>query len=194
MNRATGATDALVRRLGGVLLDDLDALTEELVARIRDEDQPYSRLDAAAVADIRRSCHDNLERVLQGLSQVGPTGDDRYDAPRSTGQRRLEQGVPLASVLHAYRLGGKVIWGRLVAVARADGAATVEVLLDAATDVWELVDVFSSRVADAYRRAEASWVWGQGLRRRRQLPARRSGPERHRRRGLLAGRLGRGHR
>jgi len=152
VNRATGATDALVRRLGGVLLDDLDALTEELVARIRDEDQPYSRLDAAAVADVRRSCHDNLERVLQGLSQVGPTGDDRYDAPRSTGQRRLEQGVPLESVLHAYRLGGKVIWGRLVAVARADGAATVEVLLD----------VFSSHVADAYRRAEASWVWGAG--------------------------------
>ncbi len=158
MNRAAGAADALVCRLGGVLLDDLDALTEELVARIRDEDQPYSRLDAAAVADVRRSCHDNLERVLQGLSQVGPTGDDRYDAPRLTGQRRLEQGVPLESVLHAYRLGGKVIWGRLVAVARADGAGSVEVLLDAATDVWELVDVFSSHVADAYRRAELDRV------------------------------------
>jgi hypothetical protein len=47
-----------------------------------------------------------------------------------------------------------VIWEGLVEEARRRDRAEVDSLLDGATHVWELIDTFSSVVADAYRRRE----------------------------------------
>ncbi|MCA1713040.1 MAG: helix-turn-helix domain-containing protein [Actinobacteria bacterium] len=133
--------------LGRALLHDLDRLTDALVAAIVAEDPSYPGLSAA---DLRASCSDNLRRVLQVLIDECPDPDP-FDAPRATGSRRAEQGVPLESVLHAYRLGHRVIWDGLVALARG-GEAGVEPLVEAASEVWAVVDRFSSAVADAYRK------------------------------------------
>ncbi|MBC7373272.1 MAG: helix-turn-helix domain-containing protein, partial [Frankiales bacterium] len=73
-----------------------------------------------------------------------------------TGRRRAEQGMPLESVLHAYRLGYRIIWEGLVTQARADGS--LDGLVEAATEVWMIVDEFSSIVADSYRETEAEFA------------------------------------
>lgn len=134
--------------LGQALLADLEHLTDALVDAVLNEDASYSG-PALAPADLRTSCADNLRRVLQVLIDECPDPDP-FDAPRATGQRRAEQGVPLDSVLHAYRLGHRVIWDGLVASARS-GEAGVEPLVEVASEVWAVVDRFSSAVADAYR-------------------------------------------
>lgn len=132
------------------MLAELDPVTDRLVAAIVAGDPSYG-LGHTSVADLRQSCHDNLARILQSLTGEQQPGDV-YDAPHATGRRRAEQGMPLESVLHAYRLGHRIIWDSLVEQARS--ADTVEALVVAASHVWELVDSYSSEVARAYRETE----------------------------------------
>jgi hypothetical protein len=132
------------------VLADLDAVTDRLVAAILAEDPSYG-LGRTSREDLHRSCHDNLERILQALTGEGRNAD-LFDAPHATGHRRAEQGMPLESVLHAYRLGHRAIWDALVAQARDDDALAG--LVEAASHVWEIVDSFSSEVARAFRDTE----------------------------------------
>src|SRR5437763_6152403 len=140
--------DDVLHQLATALLRDVDSLTEELVETMLVAESAYTREPQVPREDIWRSCHDNLSRVLQALT-LEPTDDSAFDAPRATGMRRAQQGVPLESVLHAFRLGWKIIWKRLADQARTEDAYRVEVLLDAATSVWQVVDRYSSEVADS---------------------------------------------
>lgn len=141
--------------LGRALLAQLDALTDTLVEAILRENPSYSGPGRTPRDDLYLSCHDNLRRILQALTGDADPAADPFDAPRATGRRRAEQGMPLESVLHSYRVGFRVIWEGLVAEARDRGGDGLEALVSAATEVWELVDVFSSAVADSYRSTEA---------------------------------------
>ncbi|GAC1441466.1 MAG: helix-turn-helix domain-containing protein [Mycobacteriales bacterium] len=132
------------------LLAELEAMTDRLVKAVLAEDPSYGQ-GRTTRDDLRRSCRDNLERILQTLSGLTPAADADH-APRATGRRRAEQGMPLESVLHAYRLGHRIIWDSLVSQARDENA--VAALVQAASHVWELVDSFSSAAASAYRETE----------------------------------------
>jgi hypothetical protein len=61
----------------------------------------------------------------------------------------------LESLLHAYRLGGRVIWEALLEEARSSKTRHLDRLMEGAVLVWELIDVQSKEVSDAYRRTEA---------------------------------------
>ncbi|MHB8669938.1 MAG: PucR family transcriptional regulator [Acidimicrobiales bacterium] len=157
-----------------VLLGRVGVLTDALVAEIVRTDPAYVGDGAGGSGeggpvpgtDLWRSCHDNIGLVLRALAagrhDVGGLADD---APRITGRRRAEQGLPLDSLLHAYRLGGRLIWEAMVAEARRSGHAQVDALLDVATTVWELVDDMSSAVADSYRGTRADLSRRDELRR-----------------------------
>ena len=144
--------------LGKAVAARLDDLTDALVEAILREDPSYSGPGRTPREDLERSCHDNLLRILQSLTGDTDPAVDPFDAPRATGRRRAEQGMPLESVLHAYRVGFRIIWEALVSEARARGGEGLEPLVDAAGEVWELVDVFSSAVADSYRVTEAEFA------------------------------------
>jgi hypothetical protein len=147
------AASPAVVLLGQAVLAQLDELTDRLVEAVLRENPSYSGPGRTPREDLHRSCHDNLRRILQALTGTTEQGVDPFDAPRATGRRRAEQGMPLESVLHAYRVGFRIIWESLVVEAR-EGAEGLEALVHAATEVWELVDVFSSAVADSYRQTE----------------------------------------
>jgi hypothetical protein len=144
-----------VAALGLAVLSRLEHLTDELVEAILREDPSYSGPGRTPREDLQRSCHDNLQRILQCLTGTAEPGVDPLDAPHATGHRRALQGMPLESVLHAFRVGFRIIWEALVAEARGRGGQDLEALVDAAGDVWELVDVFSSAVAAGYRQTES---------------------------------------
>ena len=144
----------VVAELSGVLLSKISELADRLVGEILKLEPSYTSINAVPRDDLWRSCHDNLDRIIEALRLGGELEDGFFDAPRATGTRRADQGFPLESLLHAYRLGGRVIWEGLVEEARSRDRAEVDSLLDGATHVWELIDTFSSVVADAYRRRE----------------------------------------
>ena len=147
-----------VAALGRAALSRLDEMTDTLVEAILSTDASYGGPGPTPREDLRRSCRDNLERILQTLAGSTPPEVDQLGPPRATGRRRAEQGMPLESVLHSYRVGFRIIWEGLVAQARDEGPAGVEALVQAASEVWELVDVFSSSVADSYRETEAEFA------------------------------------
>ncbi|MBC2639120.1 MULTISPECIES: CdaR family transcriptional regulator [unclassified Rhodococcus (in: high G+C Gram-positive bacteria)] len=129
----------------GSMLESVEQLSEELVARILSVEHGYVEATLLTPEQLYAACVDNLKAMLGNLSGSAPI---RLEAARAAGQLKAEQGVPLAALLHAFRLGGRLIWDELMN--RSEGRAT-NALLEMAAQVWALVDVYSDSAAEAYR-------------------------------------------
>lgn len=139
------ASERRVADLVGRLLGAVDPLADGLTARIFDGEYAYAESTLLSPAQLRGAVYDNLRTLLMAL-QGEPVS---LDAARAAGRLKAEQGIPLAALLHAFRLAGRFIWDHLLAAAEEEGSATE--LLPVASDVWLLIDEFSSAAADAYR-------------------------------------------
>ena len=144
----------LTRRLTQLVILRLDELTDEVVREILTENAGYVAAELVPLDELRRSCRDNLERVLQLLGGLVPPGADPVDAAVLTGTRRAERRAPLEAVLRSFRIGGRVVWRALARVAKEDGSIGWDDMVDVAAAVWTVVDEVSSAVAGAYRRTE----------------------------------------
>jgi PucR-like helix-turn-helix protein/diguanylate cyclase with GGDEF domain len=139
--------------LGAALLDDVDSLGDRLTVMALQREPVYAEMDL--VEDLRTACRVNLERGVQVLADRVPEGVEPEDTSRQTGRRRARQGVPLESVLRAYRLGGRVMWEALLEASRVRfNGAYDEPLLDAAAYVWRVSDNSASALVEAYRMEE----------------------------------------
>jgi hypothetical protein len=148
----TASVEAL-RVLGGALLEDIDALADRLTVMAVTREPVYAELDM--VEELRSACRANMERGVQVLAERVPGGVEPGDTPRQTGRLRARQGVPLESVLHAFRLGGRVLWEALLATSRGRFEGVYDsALLDAASYVWRVNDGSSSALVEAYRLEE----------------------------------------
>jgi hypothetical protein len=155
VHKYAGFVEVSVRALGAELLKEVPELAARLAEGIRSDLASYGFSAAVTPEDLRRSCADNLTELLCRLA-----GEElaNPEAPVATGRRRAEQGFPLAEVLHAFRLGGRVIWDELVTRARRAGPDATDTLVDTASQLWEMIDDYSVVVASAYqeRMAELS--------------------------------------
>lgn len=154
-DHADPAAAALFSLAAG-LLRRVDDLTDRLVTELTGNDEQYARGDLVPRDDLWRSCHDNLEQVIGYL--VAPPEDAAvaFAPAEATGHRRAEQGFPLENLLHAYRVGGRLIWQGLLEEARTGHDRDVaNDLLEGAARVWDVIDAFSSVVGDAYRERQA---------------------------------------
>jgi len=138
---AAGEGDALARDLAVRVLERLPELTDELVEVILVENPAYRALGTVPKAELWRSCHDNLARVLELLAAGRPTPqatqEDLYDAAQATGRSRAEQAMPLDDVLGSFRLGGRLVWQSITEQARSDAMVDTDGLIDLGTRVWE---------------------------------------------------------
>ncbi|GAC1324245.1 MAG: helix-turn-helix domain-containing protein [Mycobacteriales bacterium] len=135
-----------------LLIHELDTLSDELVALIRATVPAYVEMSAVNEGELRASCRSNLERALAELAGHTAPGDPSATPQDETGRRRAQQRLPLESLLHSYRLGGRVLWQGLVGRAAAVGSAPDHrQLLTEAGVVWDVIDRHSSIVSRAYR-------------------------------------------
>lgn len=140
-------TDPCMTDLLDRLLVSVDSLTDELTAEILNGERSYAEGMLLSHEQLRAPVHDNLCTLLAALKNGGvPTS---MDAPRAAGRLKAEQGIPLAALLHAFRLGGRFIWDRLLAMALGKDSAAW--LLHRASDIWLIIDECSSAAAEAYR-------------------------------------------
>ncbi|MFJ8595228.1 PucR family transcriptional regulator [Streptomyces sp. NPDC093598] len=153
--------DALrvLHRAARVLLDDLPDLTDRLLAVLREQEPAYRTAlendHAATWQEVYRSLRHSVTSLLD------PRGT-REAAHRCTwriGVARAEQGLPLDALLHAFRLGGSLVWQRLVEETTRSEPEDIRLLVHVATDVWNFVDEHCTLVADAYRQAERQLAW-----------------------------------
>lgn len=141
------AVNPYVRELSATLLARSDELGAELAELIKATDIRYRDENVVPTEDLVRSCRDNIELLFATLA-----GRElpQADGPRETGRRRAEQGMPLATTLRGYRIGGRFIWN--VLLRNSDHtAASDEALLQAAEVVWAMIDDYSEILSDAVR-------------------------------------------
>jgi hypothetical protein len=78
-------------------------------------------------------------------------------AAQQTGRLRAVQGVPLPSVMTAFRVMFSRIWTRLVDQARSTGTVSSDVLVDAASGIWAGSAGQTLARSGWPRRRERSW-------------------------------------
>ncbi len=97
---------------------------------------------------MRQTIAEQLAQLVRALAGYEPLD---FDLPRRVARRRADQGVPMAALLHAYRLGGEVIWEHAVEVTGGLGD-TVEhgQVLNAANAFFSLTDRYSEVIRASF--------------------------------------------
>ncbi|OMQ14030.1 hypothetical protein A7K94_0219495 [Modestobacter sp. VKM Ac-2676] len=123
---------ARLAELAPPLLDRLDAMTDRMVGILTRTDSAYAAQAPEVLLELHASIRENLERGVRTLVGGGDDGGHvALAAAREVGRRRAAQGMPLETVLRAYRLGGQVTWEEpRRATQDADAPGDSDVLLE----------------------------------------------------------------
>ncbi|MEU3664477.1 helix-turn-helix domain-containing protein [Streptomyces sp. NPDC032940] len=148
--------DALrvLHRAARGLLDDLPGLTDRLVALLREQEPAYRTALTKDPAATWQEAHRSLRHSVTSLLDPRGARDAARRCSWRIGTTRAEQGLPLDALLHAFRLGGSLVWQRLVEETSRTAPEDVRLLVHVAADVWNFVDEHCTLVADAYRQTE----------------------------------------
>ena len=125
---------ARLAELAPPLLDELDSMTSRMISILERTEGAYADQGPVVLAELFESTRSNLERAVRTLmGDADDGGRAALAAAREVGRRRAAQGVPLETVLRAYRLGGQVTWEALRAAAReGEAPGDSDVLLEVA--------------------------------------------------------------
>ncbi|HVF04547.1 MAG TPA: helix-turn-helix domain-containing protein [Frankiaceae bacterium] len=151
------------------VLADVDALVDSIGEALQAEIPEYGAMPAAVMhTDVlpvtRRVVTSFFDAVLSGA----PVGGKVVRGFEESGRVRLEMGVPLESMLHAYRIAGRVTWS---AVTAAMKPGEEHLLADLAARWMDYIDIASSAVARAYMTASAERLRSLDARRRELVEA-----------------------
>ena len=141
-----GATWPLLTRLMREVSRSTPDLAARMVAAIRSLDF-YRTGDQVSVAQLEESVRAHLAALIDSPA----TTEDRDAAPRTIGERRAREGVPLTDVLDGLRVGSRFIWDEMVAHARKTGIASDGDLVGLASQVWFMHDAFAQAMTAGYR-------------------------------------------
>lgn len=141
---APPVTSPLAAQLTGAI----EELTDELVRRIVATDPSYADTGLLTEEQLHSTCHNNLCAILGALAGTHPL---LLQSARDAGRLKAEQAIPVAALLHAYRLGGRLIWEELTARSAGPGDVRLHAL---ATQLWEVIDLYSDAAVESYRDTE----------------------------------------
>ncbi|MFD5203775.1 PucR family transcriptional regulator [Streptomyces sp. NPDC058375] len=164
------AVDVL-HRAARVLVASLPALTDRLVEALYAQEPGYRAAIESDRAEVWREVHHSLRHNVGSLIQPREFRESAHRTSRWIGEIRAEQGVPLDAVLHAFRMGGAMVWQDLVDETARRDPDDVRLLVHVAADVWNFVDEHCGVVADAYRQAERRLSWRRENRQRLMVAA-----------------------
>ncbi|MEE1754574.1 PucR family transcriptional regulator [Streptomyces sp. SP18CS02] len=145
---------AVLHRAARALREELPELTDRLVDALRDREPAYRAAIDADRADIRQEALRSLGHGLDSLLHPREARDAARRCSRRIGATRAGQGLPLDALLHAFRLGGSMVWQGLVDRTAHHHPHDVHLLVHVAADVWNFVDEHCALVADGYRQVE----------------------------------------
>ncbi|AQS66033.1 CdaR family transcriptional regulator [Streptomyces pactum] len=148
--------DALrvLHRAARALLDDLPDLADRLVALLQEQEPAYRAAITKDPTATWQEVHRSLRHSVASLLDPRGARDAARRCSWRIGATRAEQGLPLDALLHAFRLGGSLVWQRLIEETSRHAPEDVRLLVHVAADVWNFVDEHCTIVADAYRQAE----------------------------------------
>ncbi|MFE4453938.1 PucR family transcriptional regulator [Streptomyces sp. NPDC056796] len=150
---------AVLHRAARVLLEALPELTDRLVEALREQEPAYRAAMETEPAEIWQEVHHSLRHNVASLIQPREFREAAHRTSRWIGESRAEQGVPLDAVMHAFRMGGAMVWQDLVDDTARRHPEDTRLLVHVAADVWNFVDEHCGVVAEAYRQAERRLSW-----------------------------------
>jgi PucR C-terminal helix-turn-helix domain/GGDEF-like domain len=139
--------EAIARRLllrGDELADQMTAAIKAAVPFYRNGGVDHDTLRATSLV--------HLQAILGSLGRNRATTSPES---RENGRRRAAAGVPLAAILEAYRVAARFIWEQVADAARSVGA-NGEIVLQAGSEMWQILDTYSQELADGYREEAAA--------------------------------------
>jgi sugar diacid utilization regulator len=145
------ARDAAVRAIAGRLESQKEELAQRVVdssvAEIVDYETPGDR---NLLGEEFNAALAHVEALVASLESTKPVPDEYLEGLRQLAARRLHQGVPLESFLHANRLWEIICWEAVRRVARTDFPQEQEAALEIGSRILQLADRISTVVTDAY--------------------------------------------
>ena len=132
-------------QLAPILRRQMPDLVRRLTDRLQAEVAEYAAIPTADLADQSEAQLEAVLNVLDGHPVADVAG------PAAYGWMRAEQGVPLESVLHAYRVAWAELWAGILESARQEATPTSEDLLSASAEFFWMADDFAGRMVAAYR-------------------------------------------
>jgi hypothetical protein len=142
-----GEIDAEVKRIASTLQMSLDTIIAAVETSLRTKIAFYNDSTIVGADEVHASVDHQLRFLVDGL------GDgEQYDtAPAAAiGSRRAEQGVPLATLMEAYRIAAHDVWEAIAAAADEPGI-TAKGLLRTTSLLWHAEDVYTQAMSEAYR-------------------------------------------
>ena len=130
------------------VLVDLDGLVERMGEAYRTEIPEYAALSPGQLAvDVLPVSRRLVTTFLTCVVENRPPTPRELEPFEASGRQRLAMGMPLESVLHAYRIAGREAWATMCAAVDAGETA---LLADLGTRWIDIVDRTSSLLAQAY--------------------------------------------
>ncbi|REE99408.1 PucR-like helix-turn-helix protein [Thermomonospora umbrina] len=144
------------------LMERLTGLTDRLVGEILADDPAY--LGFVPHDELWQTVRDILDESIDAMGRRALGEEPELAKAIAIGRRRAEQGLPLESLLRAFRVGGRVYWETMIEVVSDDEPSALPILLRFASIVWHSNELQSNAVADAYRRTESELLRRSGER------------------------------
>lgn len=149
---AEGVHGEAVTQVAHLLLEKLDGLASVATDEVLATEAAYASL--VPPNDLRSTITQNLELILRTLA--GERVNTDLDAfAHVIGRRRAQQGVPLESVLHSFRIDFRVLWTAATSEVTELSPEMLPSLLAEAIRLWEVVDSMSIAMSTAYRAFES---------------------------------------
>ncbi len=138
--------DAVHRRL----LDEVELIADQILARMRAELPSYANLDPNALRPgvmtiVRLSLtafHERRSATRADLEEAGRAGENRASV-----------GVPVDEMLRAFRIGAQEVWAHQHEHGRREGLDEAT-MLEIAQAAWEWTDLAMAHAAKTHRRVE----------------------------------------
>ncbi|MGW0183435.1 PucR family transcriptional regulator [Nocardia sp. NPDC003345] len=137
-------TDSAPARLLAELRADTPVIAERVASRIERDDTGY---DGAALghAELVALVAESFTALLDAMAAQPYS----LEPARRAGRVKGERGIPLESLLHAFRVAGMGFWE--IVDDRAEGGERAE-LARLAARMWFVIDEYSVAATEAYRR------------------------------------------
>ncbi|WP_119729551.1 PucR family transcriptional regulator [Thermomonospora amylolytica] len=144
------------------LLERLDDLIERVIAEIVADDPAYT--DFVPHDDLWQTIHRILRESIDHMARRALGEEPVVTTAVVIGRRRAEQGLPLESLLRAFRVGGRICWEAMIEVVSEADPGSLPVLLRFASIVWHTNEMQSNAVSESYRRTESELLRRSGER------------------------------
>lgn len=146
-------TDTTLSPVNGLLRQlqvATDDIARDMVTAYIDQIPEYAQMPEAARNEVRRISRANLDVWLSSVAEQRPARPDELAQFTASARSRARARFPLESLLHAYRIGGTVLWAALRREIAGGSQEDLTAGLDLAEEVLRYVDQVSTAVAQAY--------------------------------------------